>query len=109
MENLRKYLEDRDVFYYGCGVLRNLAFNAAENQSKFGEAGICPLLVEILRKYIGDRDVIDQGCGALMNLALNAENKSKFGEAGICPLLVEISVLFSSDTGLTMILDEFSS
>ena len=96
IEVLGRYIGNRDVIYKGCVALMSLGVNA-ENKSKFGDAGICPLLVEILRKFENDRDVIYKGCGALWNLGLNAENQRKFGDAGICPLLVEILRKFEND------------
>ena len=82
MKILQKYFNDRNIVEEGCDALKNLAVDA-ETNSEFGNAGICPLLMEILQKHLDDRDVIYTGCRALCNLAENAENKSEFRRVNI--------------------------
>jgi hypothetical protein len=83
---MKKFAKNRDMQYYGCGALCNLAFLSAENVV---EAGGVEAVVEAMKEFPAEENVQVYSCGCLKALAAHGKFKRQLLDAGAPKLLID--------------------
>ena len=73
--------------------------DVVSNILKFGESGVCALLVSILRQHMGNALLVELACDAMCSIGVESTNRVRLGETGACEILTRLLVRACTDPG----------
>jgi len=82
MSAMQSHQKVRDVQYWGCRCITNLACDNPTAQRAFGESGGCETVTRAMRMFAEDKDLQEMGLYAMLHLAKDVDNRDRLQLTG---------------------------